>query len=147
MPATRRAMDFVARRFNTMTRYRWDRVIEFLKLHYILSERDDSAFWRDNRDPATVPQDLQDQLELWRHTPPGEHDFASAHEMFPAASYHYVLYGMGFQTACAPATLARRDAAMDAFAQNTAMKRKLAGMMPTNRALLNKLRDYRFPPL
>jgi hypothetical protein len=36
---------------------------------------------------------------------------------------------------------------MDAFAQNTAMKRKLASMMPTNRALLNKLRDYRFPPL
>lgn len=147
MPATRGAMDFVARRFNTMTRYRWDRVIEFLKLHYVLSERDDSAFWRDNRDPATIPQDLQDQLELWRHTPPGEHDFASAHEMFPAASYHYVLYGMGFRTASAPARLARRDAAMDAFAQNAAMKRKLAGMMPTNRALLNKLRDYRFQPL
>uniref|UniRef100_UPI0038F7BB3E tryptophan 7-halogenase n=1 Tax=Streptomyces scabiei TaxID=1930 RepID=UPI0038F7BB3E len=50
MPATRGAMDFVARRFNTMTRYRWDRIIEFLKLHYILSEREDTVFWRDNRD-------------------------------------------------------------------------------------------------
>ncbi|NKJ44761.1 tryptophan halogenase family protein [Novosphingobium sp. SG720] len=147
MPATRGAMDFVARRFNTMTRYRWDRIIEFLKLHYILSEREDTAFWRDNRDPATIPQDLQDQLALWRDNPPGEHDFASAHEMFPAASYQYVLYGMGFRTRPRAGQLAQRDAAEDAFTRTAAMKRKLTGMMPTNRALLGKLAQHRFPTL
>ncbi len=147
MPATRQAMDFVARRFNSMTRYRWDRIIEFLKLHYVLSERSDTAFWRDNRDPATIPQDLQDQLELWRDTPPGEHDFASAHEMFPAASYQYVLYGMGFRTRPRTGQLAQRDIADDAFARTAAMKRKLGQMMPTNRALLDKLAQHRFPPL
>jgi hypothetical protein len=147
MPATRASMDFVARRFNTMTRYRWDRIIEFLKLHYVLSERDDTAFWRDNRDPATIPQELQDQLELWRDTPPGEHDFSSAHEMFPAASYQYVLYGMGFRTRVGAGQLAKADMAEDAFAQNAATKRRLAGMMPTNRALLDKLAQHRFPPL
>ncbi|MFX5801246.1 tryptophan 7-halogenase, partial [Acinetobacter baumannii] len=94
--------------------------IEFLKLHYMLSQRDDTAFWRDNRDPATIPQPLLDQLELWRHTPPGEHDFASAHEMFPAASYQYVLYGMGFRTAPRNASLAASDAAHDAFERNAA---------------------------
>lgn len=147
MPATRGAMDFVARRFNTMTRYRWDRIIEFLKLHYILSEREDTVFWRDNRDPATIPQDLQDQLELWRDTPPGEHDFASAHEMFPAASYQYVLYGMGFRTRARQGTMARRDDADDAFARTETLKRKLTATMPTNRALLDKLAQHRFPPL
>ncbi|MFC3673628.1 tryptophan halogenase family protein [Novosphingobium pokkalii] len=147
LPATRGAMDFVARRFNTMTRYRWDRIIEFLKLHYILSERSDTAFWRDNRDPATIPQDLQDQLLLWRDTPPGEHDFASAHEMFPAASYQYVLYGMGFRTRPRAGQLARRDQAEDALAHTAGMKQKLARMMPTNRALLSTLAQHRFPPL
>lgn len=147
MPSTRAGMDIVARRFNEMTRYRWDRIIEFLKLHYVLSEREDTAFWRDNRDPAGIPQALQDQLELWRYNPPGEHDFDSAHEMFPAASYQYVLYGMGFRMdpqAQARAALRDPDAAQDAFERNAMMKRKLAGTMPTNRGLLNKLAEYRF---
>lgn len=149
MPATRAGMEIVARRFNAMTRYRWDRIIEFLKLHYVLSEREDTAFWRDNRNPESIPQALQDQLELWRHNPPGEHDFSSAHEMFPAASYQYVLYGMGFRTAARMPPGGARDphAAPDAVARNAAMKLKLANTMPTNRDLLNKLAQYRFQPI
>ena len=49
MPATRETMDIVAKRFNEATHYRWARIIDFLKLHYILSQRTDSAFWIDNR--------------------------------------------------------------------------------------------------
>jgi len=149
MPATRSGMDIVARRFNDMTRYRWDRIIEFLKLHYMLSERDDSGFWRDNRDPATIPQPLLDQLELWRYTAPGEHDFASAHEMFPAASYQYVLYGMGFRMdpQFAARALLDPDGARDAFHRAEMTKRKLGGMMPTNRQLLGKLAQYRLQPV
>lgn len=149
MPATRAAMDIVARRFNDMTRYRWDRIIEFLKLHYMLSEREDSSFWRDNRDPATIPQPLLDQLELWRYTPPGDHDFASAHEMFPAASYQYVLYGMGFKMEPNVAMRSARDpdGARDAFRRTEMAKRKLGSMMPTNRQLLSKLAQYRLQPV
>jgi tryptophan halogenase len=55
MPMTRGVMDIVAKRFNETTHYRWGRIIDFLKLHYALSKREDSAFWRDNRDPATIP--------------------------------------------------------------------------------------------
>lgn len=149
MPATRAGMDIVARRFNTMTRYRWDRVIEFLKLHYMLSEREDSAFWRENRDPATIPDDLRDQLELWRHAPPGEHDFSSAHEMFPAASYQYVLYGMGFRMddAALAGRVTQAGAAREAFERTARLKQKLGTTMPTNRALLGKLAEYRFQPI
>ena len=49
MPATRETMDIVARRFNDTFSYRWDRIVDFLKLHYVLSKRDDSDYWRDNR--------------------------------------------------------------------------------------------------
>lgn len=149
MPATRAGMDFTAARFNTMTRYRWERVIEFLKLHYVLTQRDDTAFWRDNRDPAGIPDTLIDQLEHWRHAPPGEHDFSSAHEMFPAASYQYVLFGMGFRMDQARLGWALRDpdAASDAFARNAAIKQQLAGVLPTNRDLLNRLAEHRFQPI
>ena len=39
MPATRATMDIVARRFNDSFTYRWARVIDFLKMHYVLTQR------------------------------------------------------------------------------------------------------------
>ena len=67
MPATRAVMDIVARRFNEAFTYRWERVIDFLKLHYVLSRRVDSDYWRDNR---AAPARLEELLTLWRHRPP-----------------------------------------------------------------------------
>ena len=43
MPANREVMDIVATRFNDVTHYRWGRIIDFLKLHYVLTQRTDSA--------------------------------------------------------------------------------------------------------
>ncbi len=39
MPANREVMDIVAARFNDVTHYRWGRIIDFLKLHYVLTKR------------------------------------------------------------------------------------------------------------
>ena len=96
MPATRETMDIAARRFNDAFEYRWGRVIEFLKLHYVLSRRSD-AYWLDTREAGTVPERLRELLTLWRYQPPSRHDFYRVEEIFPSASYQYVLYGMGFQ--------------------------------------------------
>ena len=65
MPACREVMDLIAARFNATTLYRWGRIIDFLKLHYVLTKRTDSAFWRDNLLPETIPDRLQDLLLLW----------------------------------------------------------------------------------
>ena len=59
MPANREVMDIVAKRFNDVTMYRWGRIIDFLKLHYVLTHRTDTAFWRENVDPASVPDRLR----------------------------------------------------------------------------------------
>jgi tryptophan halogenase len=88
-------MPIHAERFNTLFRYRWDRIVDFLKLHYVLSERDE-PYWRDHRDPASIPPRLADLLRLWRDQPPSRADLPAADEIFPAASYQYILYGMGF---------------------------------------------------
>ncbi len=39
MPACREVMDIVAARFNDVNHYRWGRIIDFLKLHYVLTQR------------------------------------------------------------------------------------------------------------
>lgn len=144
LPAERGVMDIVARRYNEVFRYRWDRIIDFLKLHYILSKREDNRFWVDNRDPRSIPDSLKDQLALWAHRAPGDHDFTSNNEVFPAASYQYVLYGMGFKTDFRRQKARFRDeaGAKTLFAQAAEMKHKLAGKLPTNRALMSLIREH-----
>ncbi|QNQ12104.1 tryptophan 7-halogenase [Sphingomonas alpina] len=139
-PATRDVMDIHASRFNTLFRYRWDRIVEFLKLHYVLSERDE-PYWRDHRDPASIPPRLAEQLRLWRDQPPSRADLPAAEEIFPAASYQYVLYGMGFP---APLAGAIRGAPGDGVTQQLGQveqrARVLVSSLPTNRAYLDALR-------
>ena len=141
MPATRAQMDICAQRFNATFTYRWERVIDFLKLHYVLSRRggdqDVHGYWRDNRDPATIPGRLADLLALWTHRPPSRQDFDRIQEVFPAASYQYVLYGMGFR----PDTgLARRSPAREAadgfFRGAAEVARRMLPGLPHNRGLI-----------
>lgn len=144
LPASRDVMDIVAKRFNETFLYRWEKVIDFLKLHYILSKRTDSAFWTDNRDPKSIPQSLKDLMALWKYRSPADHDFTSNNEVFPAASYQYVLYGMGFDSdySHSPYLLDNWIFAEQQFAQNKKMIKQALTTLPTNRELLNKVREY-----
>jgi flavin-dependent dehydrogenase len=142
MPATRAAMAPLARRFNDTFQYRWERVIDFLKLHYVLSQRDDSAYWRDNRDPASIPERVRELVELWRHQPPSRYDFHRIEEVFPSASYQYVLYGMGFRPEARPGVRRYDDAgqAGQYFREAAALTAKMLPALPSNRELLNHIR-------
>jgi 2-polyprenyl-6-methoxyphenol hydroxylase-like FAD-dependent oxidoreductase len=144
LPPSRDVMDITAQRFNKIFQYRWDRIIDFLKLHYVLTKRTDSDFWIDNCQPETIPQSLLDQMELWKYRTPNDSDFDSTHEVFPAASYQYVLYGMGFSIH--PAFDLRKDNAQ-ALARSTflkveALKQKVLSELPTNRDLIDKVQKY-----
>lgn len=145
LPPCREVMDVLARRFNQTFAYRWDRIIDFLKLHYLLSQRDE-PFWRDNRTAASVPDGLQEQLQLWRYCPPGDHDFTSNKEVFPAASYQYVLYGMGFRTETRwhAHTMRQADRAREQFQQNDRVIQQALATLPKHRELLRKVQQYGF---
>jgi flavin-dependent dehydrogenase len=91
-------IDAPARRFNTLMTARFDNIISFLKLHYCLSRREE-PFWRDNVDPASIPDRLKDLLDQWRHRPPNRYDFILDLESFAFFNYQYILYGMEFATA------------------------------------------------
>ena len=141
LPASRSVMDIVARRYNDVFLYRWDRIIDFLKLHYVLSRRSDSQYWIDNRDPETIPESLQELLRLWRYQPPWHNDFAQREEIFSSASYQYVLYGMGFETEARGSAPESRSAAeaQRLFGENSRMTNKIVANLPGNRELLTKI--------
>ncbi|MER2493906.1 tryptophan halogenase family protein [Catenovulum sediminis] len=144
LPSSGREMEIVAKRFNETFLYRWARIIDFLKLHYMLTQRTDSAFWRDNCDQTSIPDSLLEQLQLWQKRPPADFDFSSNNEVFPAASYLYVLYGMGFKTDFAQQSYLYQDEkqAQQWFARNQQMSHQLVKSLPTNRELLNKIREF-----
>ncbi|MFD1033430.1 tryptophan halogenase family protein [Sphingomonas hankookensis] len=137
-PADRRAMDLHARRFNALFRYRWDRIVDFLKLHYVLSERDE-PYWRAHRVSASVPPALRDLLALWRTQPPSPADFAQANEIFPAASHQYVLYGMGMTPPPPGPLRSERSDALTVLRHVRQRGRALTSSLPTNREYLTAL--------
>lgn len=132
-PADRHAMDIHARRFDALFRYRWDRIVDFLKLHYALSRRVE-PYWRAQRDPATFSPALADQLAVWPHQPPSTWDLPQVDEVFAATSQAYVYYGMGRPV---PGRLDATAAASARLAEVQARARALAASLPANRAYID----------
>ncbi|QAY75338.1 tryptophan halogenase family protein [Sphingosinicella sp. BN140058] len=138
-----------ARQFNAIMVKRYDHVVDFIKLHYCLSDRADSAFWIDNRDPATWSDGLSERLERWRYRAPDFIDVDLNHDIFLAANWQYVLYGMGYKSDLgAQAGAFRYHAeARRAFADIRAQQANAQRLLPSHRALIEQARrpDFRFP--
>lgn len=145
LPADRAAMDIVSRRFNEAFAYRWERVIDFLKLHYAVSRRRDSDYWRDHANPDTWPARLRELLTLWRHRAPSRLDLARAEEIFPSASYQYVLFGMGVRPAPRPAAPAVAARGEDAVREVDALARRMRAALPGHRAMIDHVRSRGMP--
>jgi len=142
LPITKDTMDISASRFNKTFSYRWSRAIDFLKLHYTLSNRK-TAFWQDNRKTSSIPPRLQDLTKLWQHKIPNGHDFEATGELFQATSYQFVLYGSQFRTT-PPFKLEPfiKNYVADHVNQNKHKEKQLLSTLPTNRDLLNKIYKY-----
>lgn len=140
LPANTATMPIVARRFNERFEYRWQRIIDFLKLHYVLSERS-SEYWQAHKDTNSVPASLTELLTLWQYHEPTYNDLVQIEEVFPAASYQYVLYGMGFKTEKRQTKRQtdNTDHCESLFYENRQMTQKLMSGLPTNRQLINQL--------
>jgi len=129
-----------ADRFNALMTARYDCIVNFLKLHYCLSRRDE-PFWRDNADPASIPDVLQDLLDRWRFRPPSRFDFTPDVETFAYFNYQYILYGMGFDTAPpAGAAAAAREAA-GAFARIRHFGDQAVHDLPSHRELIEQINE------
>ncbi len=64
-PVDGRIADCDRQEFNRMVDYEYDRIRDFLILHYHATQRDDSPFW-DHVRTMTVPDSLADKIELFR---------------------------------------------------------------------------------
>ncbi|KAB7770972.1 tryptophan halogenase family protein [Xanthomonas sp. LMG 12461] len=81
----------LVRRYNERIAFEFDRIRDFLLLHYHATERDDSAFWRHCRSMPITPE-LEETLALFRDS---GRFYRNGDEMFAEISWVQVMVGQG----------------------------------------------------
>lgn len=140
-------LDTPARHYNALMEARCQSILNFLKLHYCLSQRDE-AFWRDNADPSSRSERLSYLLDMWKHRPPSRYDINSEIDPFPLCSYQYVLYGLDYATDIE----SQRPSFPNVAAADRVFERVrnfgayAARDLPSNRELIEQVRAHGFTP-
>lgn len=68
-------MQPMAYRFNRILANRFYEILDFINMHYCLTRRTDTEFWREVRKPERINDRLRAKLEFWRMKPPSPSDF------------------------------------------------------------------------
>lgn len=114
-------MSPLAFRFNRIMANRFYEILDFINLHYCLSKREDTEFWREVRKSKRINDRLQAKLDFWRSKVPSKIDFVDQYfpgqpqtplptsgtpgdhrapidtsTIFGIESYEAILYGMEF---------------------------------------------------
>ncbi|MFT6909083.1 MAG: tryptophan halogenase [Oleiphilaceae bacterium] len=145
-PRQRQQMAYVEQTFNRHFSMRMERTVEFIKLHYCISQRRDSQYWIDNCHPDSIPENLKRRLAFWKNNPPTKYDFDNAWEPFNLDSYLYVLYGMGYKTdlSANKSAYSDLDRAKKHFSDIDKATKLLSAKLPLQRELLEKVCQFGF---
>jgi tryptophan halogenase len=54
---------------------RYYEILDFINMHYCLTKRTDTEFWKEVRKPERVNPRLRAKLAMWQQKPPSLHDF------------------------------------------------------------------------
>jgi len=121
-PFDDQGMEVLAGRYNRLMANRFYEILDFINMHYCMTKRTDTAFWREVQKPERITERLKAKLAFWRIKPPSAHDFqdqwypgmVTADTTTPLSpstdsraavdtgglwnheSYECILYGMGF---------------------------------------------------
>jgi len=145
-PRHREALSYCEDSFNQHFTVRMERSIEFIKLHYCISDRTDTPYWRDNCAIASIPKRLQQRLAFWKNQPPTKYDFDNAWEPFNLDSYLYVLYGMNYNTDLTQiqAKYNKYEQAQQLFTHVDSASKLLLDKLPEQTVLIDKVNAYGF---
>ena len=150
LPGTLEEMSSSAARFNQEMTHHWERIIHFIKLHYVLSERQ-GEYWDAHRNPCSWPSTLSDDVSRWRRQPIDHSHADRVSDLFPAASYQYVFHGMGqpvgHDARARRSVTKARAAATHMMQAVDKQQRMLQRAMPTNRELLGKIAAFGLPAI
>lgn len=143
LPVTTSALSGLAHRYNQLFSERWSRIRDFLQLHYLLSDRRDTPYWCYVTEGVQISDRLKNLLEEWRYRDPVLNDFGHFMELFPSASYQYILLGM--QPSYLDMRFSRanekKSELLKEIEQATIKRAHYLAHLPTNRDYFNKLKE------
>ena len=87
--------ELLSERFNALVAERYNEILDFINVHYVLSNRTDTSFWRDATSPQRITRSNLARFSLWNAKMISTSDFPSAHQLFGYQNYEYCVYGLG----------------------------------------------------
>ncbi len=89
-------MQPLADRFNDIIQQRYEEILDLIVLHYCLTKRNDTAFWREVQKTEHIHERLQQRLALWQQKLPSSADCRDSLQLFSHHTFEYIMYGMNF---------------------------------------------------
>lgn len=83
------------RNYNQCMGKYFDEIRDFIVMHYCLTNREDTEFWRANKFNKALPESLKNNLALWENRYPSPFDDSKVGDFFNYETYVYILGGMG----------------------------------------------------
>ena len=80
--------------FNRVINNYYEEISDFIIMHYYLTNREDSKFWRANKYNSFIPETLKKKLELWKNNLPQNNEKEFIQQLFPDFSYLCILDGL-----------------------------------------------------
>ncbi len=77
-------MDAMAFRFNRIMTNRFYEILDFINMHFCLTRRSDTAYWREVQKDERINDRLKAKLAFWHHKAPSAADFED--QFFPGQS-------------------------------------------------------------
>jgi len=84
----------LANKYNGIMQKYYEQIRDFIVLHYCTTHREDSPFWKTNKNHPAIPDSVQANLELWKAMMPN-HEQLDELGFFKGMSYSSILSGMG----------------------------------------------------
>ncbi len=85
--------------YNHNLRRRYRDTADFINLHYCLTQRTDTPFWREVQKPERISPTLRKQLQIWETKLPSPADIDHSRTLFGYQNFEFILFGMGWTPA------------------------------------------------
>jgi tryptophan halogenase len=130
--------------YNSIMASQYDGIRDFIALHYCVSRRDDTPFWREVRQRHRIPDSLAEKLDLWgRLMPRPLHMVQDPLQFYDHRNYECILFGMGWspnprggrQGVCEPPDVDQLSELVRASA------RKAVAELPSHAAVLRDIEN------
>lgn len=142
IPVDREEIPLYAKPSNDIATLVWERIFDFIQLHYFISDRRDTEFWCDVTERVKISDLLKERLELWKYSIPQRTDFSSTFDFFHRESYLSVLYGMDYPTR-APTVSKRVGAvAKNKILEHLDKAKNLADSLMSQRVWITELKGF-----